>query len=85
RQFGFPMERIRQLVGLWRAHQPSREVKQVALKHMAELERRIVELTAMRDALKELADHCRGDHQPECPILRDLAGSNTAGTAAQAA
>jgi MerR family copper efflux transcriptional regulator len=74
RAFGFPIERIRVLVGLWQGHQPSREVKRVALEHVAELDRRIAELTEMRDALGRLADACHGDHRPECPILRDLEG-----------
>ena len=72
RAFGFPIERIRALVALWQGRQPSREVKRVALEHAAELERRIAELSAMREALQELADSCHGDHRPECPILRDL-------------
>jgi MerR family copper efflux transcriptional regulator len=72
REFGFPIERIRLLVALWQGGQPSREVKKVALQHVAELGHRIAELTAMRDALQELADACHGDHRPECPILRDL-------------
>jgi MerR family copper efflux transcriptional regulator len=72
RTFGFPLERIRQLVGLWQGHQPSREVKRVALAQVAELDRRIAELAAMRDALRGLADECHGDNRPECPILRDL-------------
>ena len=79
REFGFPIERIRLLVGLWQGGKPSREVKQVAVEHVADLERKIAELTAMRDALQELADHCHGDGRPECPILHDLAGEATAG------
>jgi MerR family copper efflux transcriptional regulator len=74
RDFGFPIERIRVLVDLWQGHRPSREVKKVALEQVAELDRRIAELTEMRDALGRLADACHGDHRPECPILRDLAG-----------
>lgn len=74
RAFGFPIERIRVLVGLWQGNRPSREVKSVALEHVSELERQIAELAAMRDALKGLADHCHGDQRPECPILRDLEG-----------
>jgi MerR family copper efflux transcriptional regulator len=74
REFGFPIERIRLLVSLWQEHRPSREVKQVALEHRAELDHKIAELTAMRDALQALADACHGDSRPECPILRDLAG-----------
>ncbi|MCW3477535.1 Cu(I)-responsive transcriptional regulator [Limobrevibacterium gyesilva] len=75
REFGFPMDRIRLLVRLWQGRQPSREVKRVALEHVAELDERIAGLTAMHDALEELADACHGDHRPECPILRDLDGS----------
>jgi MerR family copper efflux transcriptional regulator len=72
RDFGFPVERIRELVGLWHNRRPSREVKRVASEHVAELERRIAELTSMRDALHQLAEACHGDHQPDCPILADL-------------
>lgn len=76
REFGFPIERIRVLVGLWQGNHPSRKVKQVALDHVTDLDRRIAALSEMRDALRALADTCRGDHRPECPILRDLE-SNT--------
>lgn len=76
REFGFPIERIRLLVGLWRGAKPSRQVKQVAMEHVADLDRKIAELTAMRDALQELAGHCHGDHRPDCPILHDLSGSS---------
>ena len=72
REFGFSIERIRLLVSLWQDRHPSREVKKVALDHVAELERRIAELTDMHDALQTLADTCQGDHRPECPILRGL-------------
>jgi len=72
RKFGMPIERIRRLVSLWQGKQPSREVKQIALEQVADLERKIVELSAMRAALQSLADSCDGDHRPECPILRDL-------------
>jgi MerR family transcriptional regulator, copper efflux regulator len=79
REFGFPIERIRVLVDLWQGGQPSREVKKLALEHVAELGQRIAELTAMRDALQELADACHGDQRPECPILRDLANHRPLG------
>src|SRR3954453_1370006 len=69
REFGFSIERIRLLVGLWQGAKPSRQVKQVALEHVADLERKIAELTAMRDAVQQLADRCHGDARPECPIL----------------
>ena len=73
RDFGIPGERIRVLVGLWQDRgRASAEVKRVALEHVAELDAKIAELTAMRDALHDLADACHGDTRPDCPILRDL-------------
>lgn len=75
RDFGIPMERVRLLVGLWQDKtRPSREVKKLAQQQVAELEARIAELTAMKEALAGLAAACRGDDRPDCPILRDLEG-----------
>lgn len=73
RTLGFSIERIQTLVSLWHnKRRPSREVKRIALEHVAELETKIRELRAMRDTLQELARACHGDHRPECPILHDL-------------
>ena len=75
RDLGLSIERIKLRVGLWQDRdRSSAAVKVVAQQHMAELEARILELTAMLDTLQELADACHGDHRPECPILRDLEG-----------
>lgn len=77
REFGFPIERIRLLVSLWQGERPSREVKQLALEQVADLERKLAELCLMREALQSLAATCIGDQRPECPILRDFEGSAT--------
>jgi MerR family transcriptional regulator, copper efflux regulator len=75
RDFGVPMERVKLLVGLWQdKDRPSREVKEIALRQVSELEAKICELTAMKDALAALASACRGDSRPDCPILKDLEG-----------
>jgi MerR family copper efflux transcriptional regulator len=79
RDFGVPMDRVKLLVGLWQdKNRPSREVKAIALRQVAELEAKIAELTAMKDALADLARACRGDNRPDCPILRDLEGGSSA-------
>ena len=44
-----------------------------AQQHLAEVDRKIEELTAMRATLSELVRACAGDERPDCPILRDLA------------
>lgn len=77
RDLGMPMERIRLLVGLWQDRdRSSADVKRIANEHVAELQARIAELTAMQESLQELADACHGDHRPDCPILRDLEGAD---------
>jgi Cu(I)-responsive transcriptional regulator len=74
RDLGFSMAEIGQLLGLWNdRRRKSSEVKRLAMRHVAELERKITELQSMRRTLVELAHHCHGDHRPDCPILDDLA------------
>jgi MerR family copper efflux transcriptional regulator len=76
RDFGLPMERIKQLVALWRDdNRASRDVKSLALQHVAELRSKVAELSAMADTLQELADQCHGNGRPDCPILKDLSGN----------
>jgi MerR family copper efflux transcriptional regulator len=75
RQMGFSMKQISILLSLWQDRsRPSSEVKRLAKSHIAELDQRIRELTEMRDAVAHIAEHCRGDSRPECPILDALAG-----------
>ncbi|CAB3770655.1 Cu(I)-responsive transcriptional regulator [Paraburkholderia solisilvae] len=77
RRLGFLVDDIRRLLALW--HDRSRasaEVKVIALEHVTELDRRIAELTEMRDTLAHLAQHCHGDDRPDCPIIERLAASD---------
>jgi len=74
RDLGFSMAEISRLLALWGdRRRKSAEVKKLAMAHVADLERRIAELEAMRRSLVQLATHCHGDHRPHCPILDDLA------------
>ena len=74
RHLGFSIDDIRKLLALWQDRsRASAEVKTIALQHVADLERRIAELSEMRDTLTHLADHCHGDARPDCPILEGLA------------
>jgi Cu(I)-responsive transcriptional regulator len=74
RRLGFLVEDIRKLLALWQDRsRASAEVKAIAQEHVAELDRRIAELTDMRDTLAHLAKHCHGDGRPDCPILDKLA------------
>jgi MerR family copper efflux transcriptional regulator len=74
RRLGFLVEDIRRLLALWQDRsRASAEVKAIALEHVADLDRRIAELTEMRDTLSHLANHCHGDARPDCPIIDGLA------------
>ena len=73
RGLGFSLEQIRELLSLWQNDQrASADVKGIALAHVAELNKRIDELTEMRDTLAHLAQSCHGDDRPDCPILQSL-------------
>jgi len=75
RSLGFSMEEITVLLSLWRDRgRPSREVKAIADRHVADLDARIAEMQAMADTLRHLSHCCAGDERPECPILEDLTG-----------
>tara|TARA_B110001454_G_scaffold219192_1_gene251163 strand:- start:46849 stop:47259 length:411 start_codon:yes stop_codon:yes gene_type:complete len=73
RNLGFSMKEIKKLVSLWRnKSRASSEVKNLAVKHIEEMEQKILELQEMVNTLKHLAKNCHGDHRPDCPILSDL-------------
>jgi len=75
RSLGFPLETIRTLLALWRnRRRSSAQVKDLAERHIADLERKIAEMQSMVRTLKHLAHNCHGDDRPDCPILDDLAG-----------
>jgi MerR family transcriptional regulator, copper efflux regulator len=74
RRLGFLVDDIRKLLALWHDRtRASAEVKAIAMEHVEELDRRIAELTEMRETLAHLANHCHGDERPDCPILDKLA------------
>ena len=74
RDLGFPIEEIRTLLDLWNDNtRSSAEVKALAESRAADLSRKAVALTSMRDALLELAATCHGDERSDCPILSHLA------------
>jgi MerR family copper efflux transcriptional regulator len=75
RDLGFSIEEIRGLVSLWQDRErPSREVKALAIQHLAFLDTKLAELQSMKRALAHLVSCCHGDERPDCPILENLAG-----------
>ncbi|WP_208281397.1 Cu(I)-responsive transcriptional regulator [Massilia oculi] len=74
RALGFSLDQIGDLLALWEdKHRASADVRAMALAHIAELDRKIAEMEAMRRTLESLAASCHGDDRSDCPILDDLA------------
>ena len=74
RGLGFSLKEVATLLALYGdSERASHEVKQLALKHIAELDNKIIQMKSLRKALADLADKCHGDERPECPILDELA------------
>ena len=75
RRFDFSVEECRELLGLYEdRNRPSREVKALTLKKIAEIDSRLEELRSLKYELSGLASSCDGDHRPDCPILNALSG-----------
>jgi MerR family copper efflux transcriptional regulator len=73
RDLGFTVKQIDDLLTLWRDRtRASASVKEIALGHVAALEKKMQELKEMSDTLLHLASHCQGDNRPDCPILTTL-------------
>ncbi|HLO93350.1 MAG TPA: Cu(I)-responsive transcriptional regulator [Burkholderiaceae bacterium] len=75
RDLGFSMAEIAELLKLWQdRRRASSQVKKIAQAHIADLDRRLAEMQAMRQTLLQLTQCCHGDERPDCPILDGLAG-----------
>ena len=73
RDLGFTVKQIDDLLTLWRDRErASADVKQIALRHVAELEKKMRELSEMTETLRHLAENCRGNNRPDCPIISSL-------------
>jgi Cu(I)-responsive transcriptional regulator len=74
RDFGFSMDDTGELLALWRDQsRDSADVKRIADARIAQIDRKIQELEAMKRALLEVSHRCHGDRRPDCPILETLA------------
>ncbi|WP_445115712.1 Cu(I)-responsive transcriptional regulator [Acinetobacter sp. WZC-1] len=73
RELGFSSEQMKELVSLWQnTGRHSAEVKQLAQKHMDELNHRIRTMQDMVNVLQQSVACCAGDQNPDCTILNQL-------------
>lgn len=75
RSLGFSVEECRQLLSLYTDRdRASADVKAIATEKLGEIDRKIAELTGLREMLGHLVENCHGDDRPECPIIDGLSG-----------
>lgn len=75
RGLGFSVEECRELLSLYSDRErASSDVKTIAKEKLAEIDRKIEELTGLRLMLGHLVDNCHGDARPDCPIIDGLSG-----------
>lgn len=80
RALGFSVREVAGLLELWRDRsRASADVRDVALRHVTEIDRRIADLQSLRRTLTDLVERCHGDERPDCPILDTLSGSTCHG------
>lgn len=74
RSLGFSMRDVAALLALWRdSHRASAEVKDLAARHVEDIDRKIAELQSIRRTVVDLIERCHGDARPNCPIIDELA------------
>ena len=59
--------------------QPCAEVDEMARRHIAEIDRRIAHLTALRGELRRMVDECGRGRVGECRVIETLASSSPIG------
>lgn len=78
RSLGFSVDQMAALLALWQDRErASADVKRLALAHVSMLEAKIAALQEMAATLRHLAQNCRGNARPDCPILADLSQSGS--------
>ncbi len=77
RALGFTIDDCRALLALYEDEsRASADVKEIARKHLEEIEAKVRDLEAMHATLTHLVAECAGDNRPDCPILEGLSGED---------
>lgn len=78
RDLGFSLDEIKELLGLWSTRRSDKDVRELARKHVADLEKQAARLQDMIGTLNALIGQCQKGGRPDCPIMQELSGGNTA-------
>ena len=78
RNLGFPLDAVRELLTLADdANQPCEAVDRIARVHLAEVDRKIADLSALRAELDRMIGSCRRGTVADCKIIEALAPGTT--------
>jgi DNA-binding transcriptional MerR regulator len=73
RELGFDVDDIRELLALSaQPEQPCQNADQITQRHLAAVDQRIAQLTALRTELTRMLDSCSGGCVADCQILESL-------------
>ena len=73
RKFDFSIRECRELLSLYEnKNRSSKEVKKLTLEKINEIDQKLNELSVLRKQLSHLAENCKGNGRPDCPILDEL-------------
>ena len=73
RKFNFSIQECEELLSLYSdKNRSSQEVKALTLDKISEIDAKLIELKDLRRQLSFLANNCKGNDRPECPILEAL-------------
>ena len=76
RKFNFSIQECEELLSLYSdKNRSSKEVKALTLDKISEIDAKLIELKDLRYQLSFLANNCKGNDRPECPILDALSNS----------
>ena len=73
RKFNFSIRECRDLLSLYEdKNRSNKEVKKLTIEKINEIDQKLNELTLLRKKLSHLAENCKGNGRPYCPILDEL-------------
>ena len=76
RKFNFSIQECEELLSLYSdKNRPSKDVKALTLDKISQIDAKLIELKDLRHQLSFLANNCKGNDRPECPILDALSDS----------
>ncbi len=76
RKFNFSIQECEELLSLYsNKNRSSKEVKALTLEKISEIDVKLLELKDLKNQLSFLANNCKGNDRPDCPILDALSES----------